>query len=495
MVVLIGAIVAIVVIVVFSIVLVTRYYHRVSPSEVMVIYGREGKDRLLTNGGGWVWPFIEAYKTLDLRIITIKTEKDEVYTNSGVPIRLDWVAQVQLDSTDAGLKTASKAFLEKTDDAIRLIIEETLSANFRAIVGQMTVEGIHRDRDEFVQRVQDLASDDVAAMGVRIISMGIEEITDDQGYLEAMAAPQIAAVKRDARIAEAEADRQARVKAAEAKQAAEQAELNSEREILAEQEALQLRNVEIRRKVGLEQASADREVQKEKALAVEQRQEAEVLVPARATRDATEIKAEGERRRIEIEATAKATATKTNAEANADAVSKQGFADAEAHRAMREAEAAGERAKLLAEAEGRREIAAASAAEGEINLRQFVIEQVTLADIEKVKAVSNAMAGLGNNVRIVQFGDSGNGGAGTGNTLLDMLMNIPEVSQMFMAKTEALTGEDFELTLKKASQLFNSLKTMDTESDQLIDSDNEVDIIIPDVDEPQPPMPPELPEA
>lgn len=492
----IGAGIAIVVIVVFAVVLITRYYHRVSPSEVMVIYGREGKDRLLTNGGGWVLPFIEAYKTLDLRIITIKTEKDEVYTNSGVPIRLDWVAQVQLDSTETGLKTASKAFLEKTDNAIRLIIEETLSANFRAIVGQMTVEGIHRDRDEFVQRVQDLASDDVAAMGVRIISMGIEEITDDQGYLQAMAAPQIAAVKRDARIAEAEADRQARVKAAEAKQAAEQAELNSEREILAEQEALQLRNVEVRRRVGLEQATADREVQKEKALAVEQRQEAEVLVPARATRDATEIKAEGERRRIEIEATAKATATRTNAEANADAVSKQGFADADAHRAMREAEAAGERAKLLAEAEGRREIAAASAAEGEINLRQFVIEQVTLADIEKVKAVSSAMAGLGNNVRIVQFGDSGNSGSGggTGNTLLDMLMNIPEVSQMFMAKTEALTGEDFELTLKKASQLFNSLKTMDADSAQMIDSDNEIDIIVPDVDEHLPPMPPEFPE-
>ena len=57
MAVLIGAIVAIVVIVIFAIVLVTRYYHRVSPSEVMVIYGREGKDRMLTNGGGWVLPY------------------------------------------------------------------------------------------------------------------------------------------------------------------------------------------------------------------------------------------------------------------------------------------------------------------------------------------------------------------------------------------------------------------------------------------------------
>jgi len=501
MVVAISIAVAAVFIIVFGIVMVTRYYHRVSPSEVMVIYGREGKDRMLTNGGGWVIPFLETYKTLDLRIITIKTEKDEVYTNSGVPIRLDWVAQVQLDSTDVGLKTASKAFLEKTDNEIRQIIEETLSANFRAIVGQMTVEGIHRDRDEFVQRVQDLASDDVAAMGVRIISMGIEEITDDQGYLQAMAAPQIAAVKRDARIAEAEADREARVKAAEAQQAAEQAELNSQREILAQQEALQLRDVQVKRKVGLEKAGADREVQKERALAVEQQQEAEVLVPARATRDATEIKAEGERKRIEIEASAKAHATRTTAEANADAVAKQGIADAEAHRAMREAEAAGERAKLLAEAEGRREIAAASAAEGEINLRQFVIEQVTQADIEKVRAIADAMAGLGNNVRIVQFGDNGKNGSGTGNTLLDMLMNIPEVSQMFMAKTEALTGEEFEVTLKKASQLFNTLKGMDTAaSPQLIDADNETDakVIQPDLEaEPvvPPPMPPEVPEV
>ncbi len=482
-------VVAVVILLVAFIAFIMRYYHQVPPSEVLVVYGR-GESRMVTNGGTWVIPVFEKYKKLNLTIMTIKTEKDEVYTISGVPIQLDWVSQVQIDSEQAALKTAAKAFLDKTRDDIHNIIKETLSANFRAIVGQMSVEAIHRDRDDFVQRVQDLASDDVTAMGVKIISMGIEEITDGEGYLQAMAAPQIAAVKRDATIAQAEADREARVKAAQAQREAEQAELDARREILAQKEALQLREVQVQRQIGLAQAESEREVQAQRALAVEKQQEAEVLMPARAEQQAVAIRAESERKRLEIEADARrnqitvnaaaeAQATRQRAEAEAEAREKKGRSEAVALQVLKEAEAAGQKAeaeasqakllaeaegmkaKLLAEAEGRRELAAASAAEGEINLRQFVIEQVTRAEIEKVKAIAEAMGGLGNNVRIVQFGGNGNGQGGTGNTLLDLLMHIPEVSEMFRAKVEALSGDDFETTMKRAADLFKSLRTMD----------------------------------
>lgn len=430
----------------------------------MVVYGRRERSRMITNGGVFVLPFVETYKKLDITIMTIKQEKDEVYTMSGVPIRLDWVAQTQVDSDDAALRTAARAFLDKTREEIRQIITETLSANFRAIVGQMSVEEIHRDRDAFVQKVQDLARDDVAAMGVKIISMGIEEISDDQGYLAAMAAPQIAAIKRDAAIAQAEADREARVKAADATRLAEQAELNSQREILEQREALSIREVEVEKRVGLARAGSEQEVQKQHALAVEQQQEADILVPARAKRQATEIEAEAERRREIILAEAMATSTRTRAEADAAATEQKGRADAVALQAMREAEAAGERAKLLAEAEGRRELAAASAAEDEINLRQFLIEQITQADVEKVRAIAEAMSGLGNNVRIVQFGQNGangNGHNGTGNTLMDLLMNIPEVAEVFRSKVEALSGEDMQTTMQRFARLLNTLRTID----------------------------------
>src|SRR3972149_305436 len=166
------------------------------------------------------------------------------------------------------------------------VIAQTLSANFRAIVGQLTVEDVHRDRDAFVNRVQQLASDDMAAMGVRVISMGIEEITDDQGYFAAMAKPVIAAVKRDATIAEAEAEREARIKAAEAHRPAEQAELEAKRAIVEQQQALELRDVEKKKTVGLAQADSDREVQEMRALAVEKQQEAEGLGPGNSQRKA-----------------------------------------------------------------------------------------------------------------------------------------------------------------------------------------------------------------
>lgn len=466
--VIVAAVVVVIIIALIS--FVTRYYHKVPPSQVMVVYGRR-HPRLITNGGVFVWPILETYQMLNTTIMTIKTEKDEVYTVSGVPIELDWVAQVQIDAEEGGLRTASRAFLGKTQMEIREVIDKTLSANFRAIVGQMTVEAIHRDRDAFVQKVQDLAHDDVSAMGIKVVAMGIEQITDRQGYLESMAAPQIAAVKRDAAVAEAEAEREARVKAAEAKREAEQAELDAEREILQQREALQLREVQVQRQVGLAEADSDQEVQQRRALAVEQQQEAEILVPARAQRQAIEIEAEAERRRIEIEAQAAAKATRERAEADAAATEQKGRADATALQAMEQARAEGERAKLLAEAEGRREIAAASAAEGEINLRQFVIEQVTQAEVAKMEAIAAALAGLGGNVRVVDFGGNGNGQGPTGNTYMDLLLSVPQVAEMFSAKVEALSGEDFEVTLARAATLFNTLRDMNTQA-ELLDETN-----------------------
>lgn len=472
--------------------LVLTAYRRVPPNQVMVVYGR-GKPRYITSGGVLVLPVLETFKMLDVTIMTIKTEKDEVYTVNGVPIQLDWVAQVQIDSNEEALKTAARAFLDKKRDEIQRVILETLSANFRAIVGQMSVEAIHRDRDEFVQRVQDLAADDITAMGVRIISMGIEEISDNQGYLQAMAAPQIAQIKRDAAIAEAEATREARVKAAEATRASEEAELNAAREILAQREALSLREVEVQRRVDAEKAGAEQEIQQKKALAVEQQQEAEVLVPARAARQAAEIRAEAERRRIEIEAEAQASATRRRAEADADATERSGraaaaslqaqkLAEAESERArlvaqaegLREmaastqaqkvAEAEGEKARLLAEAEGRREIAAATAAEDAINLRQFIVEQITKAEIEKARAIAEALAGLGGNVRMVQFsggtGSNGNG-HGTGNSFMDMLLTIPEVAEILRTKVEALSGDDFAKTVERVGMLFKQIQGVD----------------------------------
>jgi flotillin len=442
--------------------------HRVPPNQVMVIYGK-GKTafredgsldpvgvRMITGGGTWVWSIWEDYGFLDLTIMTIAKAKDEVYTVDGVPIRLDWVAQVQIESSESSLITAARAFLGMPRDEVKNVIAQTLSANFRAIVGQLTVEDVHRDRDAFVQRVQELASDDMRAMGVVVISMGIEEITDDQGYFEAMAKPVIAVVKRDALIAEAEADREARIKAANARREAQQAELDADRAIIEQREALELREVEKAKTVGLAQAGANEEVQKRKAAAVVQQQEAEVLVPARSQREAAEIQADAERRKVTITAEARAQATRTEAAAQAEATEVTGRADAEKLKAMKLAEADGARATLLAEAEGKAKLAEATAAEGEINLRQVIAQALIDAEVKKMEALGLALQGVGENVRIVQFG--GAEGATNSSALLETLKTVPELAAIINAKTEALSGENLEQVLAKIAQFISAGK-------------------------------------
>ena len=80
----------------------------------------------------------------------------------------------------------------------------------------MTVEEIYQNRDAFASKVQEVAAGDMANMGLGIVSFTIRDIRDSQGYLDALGKPRIAQVKRDAVIAQAEADRDAMIKSSQA---------------------------------------------------------------------------------------------------------------------------------------------------------------------------------------------------------------------------------------------------------------------------------------
>jgi len=108
-------------------------------------------------------------------------------------------------------------------DDIKNIAMQTLEGHLRAILGTMTVEEIYQNRDAFAQKVQEVAAGDMGNMGLGIVSFTIRDIRDTQGYLDALGKPRIAQVKRDAQIAQAEADRDAMIKSSQAQQAGQEA--------------------------------------------------------------------------------------------------------------------------------------------------------------------------------------------------------------------------------------------------------------------------------
>ncbi|KAF6768229.1 hypothetical protein AHF37_09866 [Paragonimus kellicotti] len=78
------------------------------------------------------------------------------------------------------LAAACEQFLGKTDTEIRDIAQETLEGHQRAIMGNMTVEEIYKDRKKFSKAVFEVASSDLVNMGISVVSYTLKDIKDDE---------------------------------------------------------------------------------------------------------------------------------------------------------------------------------------------------------------------------------------------------------------------------------------------------------------------------
>ncbi|MEM6286697.1 MAG: flotillin family protein, partial [Bacteroidota bacterium] len=203
--------------------LVASRYRTVSPDEAMIITGAAlgGKNvltdesgrrvKIVRGGGAFIVPIVQQREHLSLLSHKLDVSTPEVYTAQGVPVMTDGVAVIKVGSSVEDVATAAEQFLGKPDEALRAEAREVLEGHLRAILGTLTVEEVYRNRDKFAQEVQSVAARDLKKMGLQIVSFTIKDVRDKNGYLEALGRPRIAAVKRDADIAEAEAVRDARL--------------------------------------------------------------------------------------------------------------------------------------------------------------------------------------------------------------------------------------------------------------------------------------------
>ncbi|MCL5411561.1 MAG: SPFH domain-containing protein [Patescibacteria group bacterium] len=464
---------------------ITRRYRRVPPNKAMIVFGRGRQSRIITGGGSVIWPFIEDVKFLNLTLMTIDVKINDVNTKEGVRVSVDGVAQVKIAGDATLLNVAAEQLLDKSDAEIKDVALQTLEGHLRGILGRLTVEEVVRDQDAFSQNVQQTAATDMASMGIRIVSLTIKNISDDSGYLDALGKARTAAVKRDATVGEAEADREARQKVAEATRLAREAELAAEILVAEATKNKDVQVAEFRVQAETRKATADRaydlqeadikaqlatkngavaiETQRQAALAQEQSievakktKEAEVVVPARADQEAAIAKATGAAESRKLQAAADAEATKVTRAAEGEGLASVGLGEAEAIKA-----------KLNAQAEGERQLADARSAQNEINLRQKALELIVEARVQIATATAQSLAGIGTQMRVVQFsGANGNGNGHTGNALLDSLMQLPELASIINAKSEALGGKDVMSLLREVGSLIGEKQAISQEGNR-----------------------------
>ncbi len=450
----IALVAGLIVILLIALLWISSRYKRCPSDRVLVIYGRIGGQgqsaRCLHGGGALVWPVIQGHAFLDLTPIPIEIKLQGALSQQNIRVNTPATFTVGISTEPGVMQNAAERLLGLSLVEIENLARDIIFGQMRVVIATMPIEEINADREKLITNITESLEIELRKVGLRLINVNIQDITDESGYIDALgreaaaraineAKIKVAEQERDGDIGAAEAQRERRIKVAQANATATEGENESQvviaqsdgerrqQEAEAERAAVTAERVTQARaaqdsfaaEAGAEQARASRD----KAT-----QEADIVVPA-----------EVERERV-----------RTLAEAEADRIRLVKGGEADGQRLLMEAEALGLLALLSRRAEGLGAMVDNAGGEPQLAALLLIAEQMPALVAEQVKAISNLK------IDQVTVWDSGSGSTGKGGSTADFLSGlasslppIHDLAAQVGIKLPAYLGElDDEATVK-----------------------------------------------
>lgn len=489
-------IITVIIVVLLILVICAMGYVKAPTDEVIIISGIRKEPKIFTGRSSVKIPFLQRSDRLSLKMISVdvKTLKT-IPTLDYINIMVDSVATVKISiQSEEMIHHAAENFLNKDSKYINEMVVNVLEGNLREIIGSMRLVDIMNDRKTFAAKVQENAAVDMAKMGLEIVSFNIQNIDDaGLGVIENLGIANTVAIRQNAEISRANAEKEIAVAQAVAKQQANDARVTAETVISTKNNELQIRQADLKVEADTKKAEADAayEIQKqeqmktieiktaeaqiakqEKEVQLKQQeaavQEQELNAKIRKQTDAERYRLEqlAEAQKFQTEQAALADKNKRIAEAEAKLVERQkeaeavrvaGEAEAAATRAKGEAEASAIRAKGEAEAAAMDKKAEALRKYGQAAMTQMVVEKLP----EMAKAIAEPLAAI-DKITII---DSGSGESGVSS----MGGYVPGVLAKTIESVRETTGFDLTDVMKA--------NTIDAKTDRNVTIDAEQPIV------------------
>ena len=359
-----------------------RRYKRCPSNRVLVVYGKtsSGRSAKCVHGGGtFVWPLIQSFDYLDLDPIQIEIPLEGALSIENIRVSVPSVFTVAIGTDEITMNNAAVRLLGLQTGEVMRQAEDIIFGQLRQVIASMKIEQINRDRDVFLDKVQQSLEPELAKIGLVLINVNIKDITDASGYIEAIG-----------RKAASEAVQQAEIDVAVQEKLGAIGVAEAERE-----KAVQVANADKIRDIGTKEADRERSVRiadldKEKVVGEQQaayEQEAQVKDAEREKRirvaEANAVAVAGENKSKAVIAEANAALHVKEAEAFQLGETRRREADA----AVREAQYIAETKAAQAEAS---KIEAEKRAELESLARAVKAQTIVKAEAEAEKRTIEA---------------------------------------------------------------------------------------------------------
>jgi flotillin len=413
---------------------VASRYKRCPPDRILVVYGRTGASKTGASstcyhgGGAFVWPIIQSCQFLDLTPIPIDIRLEGALSQQNIRVNTPSTFTVGISTEPGIMQNAAERLLGQNQPQVQELAKDIIFGQMRVVIATMPIEEINADRDKMIENISNGVEVELKKVGLRLINVNIQDITDESGYIDALgqeaaaraineAKIKVAQQQRDGEIGQAKAQQDQRIQVAAAQATATEGE-NEAKVTVAKSDAM-------RREAEAEAERRGTAAERVKAAAVQQEAYAaeELAERERAKREQATmyanvvVPAEIEQQRIATLAEAQAEKTRRERQGEADGI-----------RSVMEAEAAGVQAQLAAKAEGFRLLIESTNNNHDFASLMMIIEQLPQLIAEQVKAVSNLKI---DKITVWDSGKNGEGGGGTTSDFLaGMVKSIPPLQEL-----------------------------------------------------------------
>ncbi|NOY42580.1 MAG: flotillin family protein [Planctomycetes bacterium] len=245
-------------------------YKRCSSNQVLVIYGLTSKGqaaKTIHGGAQFVIPLLQDYRYLSLEPIQIEIPLRGALSIENIRVNVPSVFTVAVGTSPDVMTNAAIRLLDLTTAEVRKQAEEIIFGQLRQVVASMGIEDINRDRDAFLQHIQNSVEPELKKIGLVLINVNITDITDESGYIDAIGQKAASQAIQQARgdvadevkhgeIRVADANREKAVRVADATKLREIGTREAERE-----QAVRIADLEKEQTVGEKNAAFERDMQ------------------------------------------------------------------------------------------------------------------------------------------------------------------------------------------------------------------------------------------
>ncbi len=411
-----------------------RRFKRCPSDRILVVYGkiggggRGGMSARCTHGGAaFIWPLLQDYAFLDLHPLAIDIKLEGALSLQNIRVNTPSTFTVGISTEPGVMENAAERLLGMDMKQVAELARDIIFGQMRVVLATMPIEEINADRDKLIENISQGVEVELKKVGLRLINVNIQDITDESGYIDALgkeaaaraineAKVQVAQKERDGAIGSANAERDRRVSVAEAGATAVDGEnqaaikvaqsnaVRREREAEAERAASAAEKVKAAQALE-ESYQAEENAERQRAQREEATRRADIVVPAQI-----------EKERIE-----------TLAEAEAEQTRRLKRGEADGLRAVMEAQAAGIEAVLTRKAQGFDKLVEAARGLPELASLLLVVEQLPQLVEEQVKAISNLKI---DHVTVWDGGKGGDGKTATAEFVSGLIGALPPLHEL-----------------------------------------------------------------